>query len=56
MVNCQDVHLSHITLFLICLLRDNSNTLQEHFAVDSNAATMYLVDTQRKDLQLQDFK
>lgn len=56
MLNCQDAHLSHIILFLICLLRDKSNTLQEHFAVDNNAAIMYLVDTLGEDLQLQDFK
>lgn len=55
-VNCQDAHPSHIILFLICLLRDKSNTPQEHFAVDNNAATVYLVDTLREDLQLEDFK
>lgn len=56
MVNCQDAHLSHTILFLICLLRDKSNTPKEHLAVDNNAATMYLVGTLREDLQLQDFK
>lgn len=55
-VNCQDAQLSHVTLFLICLLRGKSNRLQEHFAVDNNAATMYLVVTLREDLQLLDFK
>lgn len=56
MVNCQDACLSHTLLFLIRLLGDKSNTSWEHFAVDNNAATIYLVDTLREDLQLQDFK
>lgn len=56
MVNCREAQLGGIILFPICLLSDKSSTLQEHFALDNIAATMYLVDTLREDLQLQDFK
>lgn len=31
--------------FSICFVSNKCNTLQEHFAVDNNAAIMYLVDT-----------
>lgn len=56
MVSCQEAQLSDIILFLICLLSDKSSTLQEHFALGNIAAIVYLVDTLRDDVQLQDFK
>ena len=55
-MNCPDSHLGSVIHFLICWLRDERNTPQERFAVDSNAATMYFVDILGEDLQLQDFR